>query len=624
MAELKSLIVNGSTRLNGDTFVGTITADTFKKNGGTSSQFLKADGSVEVLTAGTGIGLTRASGSATISVAGVPREVLTTSHYDLVLLRDRRRLSPGQWYRITDYNPTFDTTGSNGDYSAGELQSGHHPFDILIMATSYNSFAPDAYACLHSGDTYFSNAKCDLSKWKLKYALTDPYEDEGLSIRKYSWCVANRDGGIIYEMIDECGNECPYDFKNLMFRFGFQYSAGYHSSSIPDTSTHPTINNQRYFYTFSYSNYASYISNSNNTSHPTLDFSVHAHTYTGSDTICREIYNNTIKPHLLIKETSDERDQSYPIQMINYIVLAVGTSDDYQNISCYNNHFGYDTSKVFFAFNVNDYYSDYETHISNNKVGDGCKSIFLQGPQIVYFNIEDTCSDIISRAGEDMFITNIKIEQGCNKIKFDASDMDILSTSIGRNSNNISIYSSRYTTIGRGCVNLNIEYNCAYNDIGASCNEIILSGNCDNNIFGGSCASISLGNNCSRNVFEKLCVLIALFDISDNNKFEVGCSNICFRTSSSSTWNSSDVLSNSNARAYGNTFKPGCNWINLYNADGNVRRMHVFSSASSFSAGSLQQISVTTKTDSSTSKAIDECVARTTSTGAPVIKSPCY
>ena len=53
MAQLKNLIVEGDSRLIGDTNVGKITASSIVKSGGTSSQFLKADGSVDSSTYAT-------------------------------------------------------------------------------------------------------------------------------------------------------------------------------------------------------------------------------------------------------------------------------------------------------------------------------------------------------------------------------------------------------------------------------------------------------------------------------------------------------------------------------------------------------------------------------------------
>lgn len=47
MAELKNLIVEGDTRLVGDTNAGKITATSIKTSGGTASQFVKGDGSLD-------------------------------------------------------------------------------------------------------------------------------------------------------------------------------------------------------------------------------------------------------------------------------------------------------------------------------------------------------------------------------------------------------------------------------------------------------------------------------------------------------------------------------------------------------------------------------------------------
>ena len=47
MAQLKDLIVNGVSRFLGNVVAGVVKATSFVKDGGTSSQFLKADGSVD-------------------------------------------------------------------------------------------------------------------------------------------------------------------------------------------------------------------------------------------------------------------------------------------------------------------------------------------------------------------------------------------------------------------------------------------------------------------------------------------------------------------------------------------------------------------------------------------------
>ncbi len=71
MAELKNLIVEGDSRLIGDTNAGKITASSIVKSGGTSSQFLKADGSVDSTAYTTNTGTVTSVGAGTgLSISG--------------------------------------------------------------------------------------------------------------------------------------------------------------------------------------------------------------------------------------------------------------------------------------------------------------------------------------------------------------------------------------------------------------------------------------------------------------------------------------------------------------------------------------------------------------------------
>lgn len=55
---------------------------------------------------------------------------------------------------------------------------------------------------------YFDNS--DLNAWEIKYCLNN---DTNL----YQWANPETGKGVIYYMKDEHGNECPYDFKNILF-----------------------------------------------------------------------------------------------------------------------------------------------------------------------------------------------------------------------------------------------------------------------------------------------------------------------------------------------------------------------------------------------------------------------
>ena len=93
------------------------------------------------------------------------RNILNTTYSGLVTLRNNSALSPGSYYRITDYVTTT---------TYAESRSVGHPFDVLVLATSESTLSEDAFALQHEGDTYFSNS--DLSAWKLKYCLDNDAE----------------------------------------------------------------------------------------------------------------------------------------------------------------------------------------------------------------------------------------------------------------------------------------------------------------------------------------------------------------------------------------------------------------------------------------------------------------
>lgn len=125
-------------------------------------------------------------------------EVLTEITYsELKMLRDNAGLKVGQFYRITDY---VATTIQEGTQSAG------HPFDILVKAVAENELESKVSAILHRGDEYFANN--DLSAWELWYSLDN-------DISRFAWADEVNGKGVIFRMIDEFGNECPYDFKSI-------------------------------------------------------------------------------------------------------------------------------------------------------------------------------------------------------------------------------------------------------------------------------------------------------------------------------------------------------------------------------------------------------------------------
>lgn len=130
-----------------------------------------------------------------------PISIVNITYTELKKLRDNSKLKPSQYYRITD----FVTTVANDL----EAQSAGHPFDIIVMASKENKLREECYAIQHKGDTYFAN--CNLAAWKIWYCLDNDNT-------KYAWADTANGKGVIYRMIDEWQNDCPYDFKNVQFK----------------------------------------------------------------------------------------------------------------------------------------------------------------------------------------------------------------------------------------------------------------------------------------------------------------------------------------------------------------------------------------------------------------------
>lgn len=137
------------------------------------------------------------------------------TYNELVALRNNSQLSVGTNYIITDYQCT--TTQEN-------IISANHQFDIIVVADSENTLNENARARLHKGDTYFANN--NLSAWELKYSLDN-------DVNRFEWANVENGKGVIYYMKDEFNNECPYDFKNIIYVLSnsfVYYHTGYNYS----------------------------------------------------------------------------------------------------------------------------------------------------------------------------------------------------------------------------------------------------------------------------------------------------------------------------------------------------------------------------------------------------------
>lgn len=141
----------------------------------------------------------------------INKNCIDITYSELKSLVDNDNLFQGMQYRITDYVTTCNSAGS---VSGVTTSSANHQFDIIVTADTNSALNANARVCLHEGDTYF--AKNNLSEWVVKYDIKN-------DTTKYKWAQTTDGRGVIYYMCDEFGNECAYDFKNILFNNSYTF-----------------------------------------------------------------------------------------------------------------------------------------------------------------------------------------------------------------------------------------------------------------------------------------------------------------------------------------------------------------------------------------------------------------
>jgi hypothetical protein len=151
------------------------------------------------------------------------------TYSDLKKLKNSNKLNIGQQYKITDYV----TTTVQEDTKSAEI-----PFDIIVVADSDNTFNEIARVCRHD-NIYFTNS--NLNAWQIWYCFEN-------DTNRFVWADTTNGKGVIYRMIDEWGNDCPYDFKNIKFKRGdssylYTFSKNYNSDSTDVSLIGACVNN---------------------------------------------------------------------------------------------------------------------------------------------------------------------------------------------------------------------------------------------------------------------------------------------------------------------------------------------------------------------------------------------
>ena len=408
-----------------------------------------------------------------------PISIVNLTYNELKELRDNSKLKPSQYYRITD----FVTTVANDP----EARSAGHAFDIIVLASEKNKLQEECYAIQHEGDTYFAN--CNLAGWKIWYCLDN-------DTTKYAWADTANGKGVIYRMIDEWQNDCPYDFKNVQFKrywangINITKNEGepkdiilqgyYGTASNTDIFTEGVDTNDYLFcFTFTRLNNISvdYLKGSVIQSN-VLDESIQTE---GFDiNLGNRCSNNILKPTETDLVVDTKKYITFILLNNVFITVKIDGYEVYQpsfdntlGASCVNNTFGSNVYGLLFL-----------SRCVNNTFGNNC-----------YGN----------SFGNNCY-----------------------SNSFGYNCNGNSF--------GNDCESNSFGNFCYDNSFGNSCTYNLFSSNCNGNSFGNSCYHNSFGNYYINNSFGNHCYQNTFGNYCHSNTFGNECSsnsfgNVCYSNS---------------------------------------------------------------------------------------------
>ena len=381
-------------------------------------------------------------------------------------LRDNGKLVAGHQYRITDYQCTTVQE---------DTQSAGHQFDIIVTADSNNKLNEVARAIQHDGDTYFSKSK--LEAWKIWYRLDN-------DTTHFAWADATNGKGVIYRMIDEWNNDCPYDFKNIQFK-RYKITKANQSELVGTylglkennaESIEIDANDNIWCYTFTAQvavktgddfvipNNAPYIdgslespyrhmSDDESSTYHDNKMGSYINVYNDDEvpTLCGKYYlpNNVFIGYF--ESTTNAADDDYCYAYCSYEV-ALGNN-------CYNNSFG--------------------NSCHCNSFGNGCNH---------------------NSFGHDCHCNSFG--NGCNHNSF----------GYDCNYNSFGIYCN-YNSFGIYCFFNSFGNSCFFNSFGNSCSFNSFGNSCDHNSFGNNCCNNKLGVDSSNNRLDAY---------YENNKFENG------------------------------------------------------------------------------------------------------
>ena len=448
-------------------------------------------------------------------------------------LRTGGGLIPGMQYRITD----FVTTTAQAD-----TRSAGHAFDVIVTADDTYTLNENARACVHEGDSYFSDS--NLKAWKLKYCFDNDSS-------RFAWADASSGKGVIYRLVDEFNNDFPYDFKNIQFK---RYKASGH---IYRLSTSDAKYNQ--ISTDWKANFSNGTISTNNLPFYYLTAPVTTISGTWYDengnvvdaSALGDVYNILDKPPNLV----------------------LGKTDDFKYFYTFSTLVDVDEEPYDTTINVlKNIRSNFHDIYKNNFV--------LTLPNVVFF-------------GSDCYGNTFGAY--CYGNTFGAScQSNTFGASCQRNTFGEYCQSN---TFGASCQRNTFGEYCYGNTFGAYCQSNTFDSDCQSNTFGAYCQSNTFGAECQSNTFGADCYGNTFGSDCYGNTFGAYCQSNTFGSDCQSNTFGAYCQSNTFGAYYRyNHIEDGCYYLNFSNSgisSSYIQKARVFAGTQGQSSSNKMQVALT-------------------------------
>ena len=359
----------------------------------------------------------------------------------------------------------------------------HYKGSYTIDDVEYDAWAEVAVGDF-DGYAYFGD---DDGVKKHVYALTEKIvTGEPMKVPNESVeIVTVEPKGVIYRMVDEWNNDCPYDFKNIQFirciTLNDEVSGGMEILSVGG-------DNYAYCYTFSCVN-----TDDLNIYDASIDCN---HVVKGESVIASGVHDNVIKSYIYNSDIDYENSKIMQQHLNNIVFFDTMSYSDGMHAQCYSNIFGnncYNNTFGYYCFE-----NSFGSECFNNIFGNMCSTNKL----------ENCCND--NSFGHDCY-DNI-FRSKCSYIVFGKSC-----------SNNKFGIECSYNSFGDNCYSNSFGDNCSRNNFGDECNDNKFGAECYENILGDGCNTNTFGAYCTNNTFGEGCAFNSFKDGAYKNTFESGC-----------------------------------------------------------------------------------------------------